>query len=478
MESKDKKRILLVVGAGGSVDVGYPSMNDLNEEIEFQLKSYKDLFNLYSLIKNILNDKSDKKLERLDKVIEKIQKKIDENSKKIKENPKKELRNLILKNDDLIEELNIIKRILVNNFSFEQIISVLIDYLSQKRQIELVRYIEKIRNFTNFEEIAYVCLKLYSYLQNENTPISKEIFDIKNGLLEFNQSQYYEKLYNKIVEIVIRKLSFVDKNNEIFDKIKKFYLEMKENFEIGIITTNYDPLLYEIFPDFFMGFDKENGQFLNKEIWSRKKWEFLYHIHGSVYNKIKSDEIIWRKELPNDISIPINDGVFFNKQKRDAGELIIRQPIVVGYDKQQQIMYNPFRTFFANLNRLVMEADGVIFIGYGFNDIHLNATFENFRKEKKKKVIVIDYFENSKDENENIVTERLTNDSKRWQKYCECFGLYRDYMSKKLQRGEVEYHTKNENPDNINNETIIYKLGLVAATKYIDEIIKFFNYDN
>lgn len=75
MESKDKKKILLVVGAGGSVDVGYPSMNDLNEEIEFQLKSYKDLFNLYSLIKNILNDKSDKKLERLDKVIEKIQKK-------------------------------------------------------------------------------------------------------------------------------------------------------------------------------------------------------------------------------------------------------------------------------------------------------------------------------------------------------------------------------------------------------------------
>ena len=227
-----------------------------------------------------------------------------------------------------------------------------------------------------------------------------------------------------------------------------------------------------------MGFDKENGQFLNKEIWSRKKWEFLYHIHGSIYNKIKSDEIIWRKELPNDISIPINDGVFFNKQKRDAGELIIRQPIVVGYDKQQQIMYNPFRTFFANLNQLVMEADGVIFIGYGFNDIHLNAAFENFRKEEKKKVIVIDYFENFKDENENIVTERLENDSKRWQKYCDCFGLYRDYMSKKLQRGEVEYYTKNENPDNINNETIIYKLGLVAATEHIDEMIKFFNNDN
>jgi len=51
-------------------------------------------------------------------------------------------------------------------------------------------------------------------------------------------------------------------------------------------------------------------------------------------------------------------------------------------------------------------------------------------------------------------------------------------MSKKLQEGEVEYHTKNENPDNINYETIIYKLGLVSATEHIDEMIKFLNDKN
>ena len=141
-------------------------------------------------------------------------------------------------------------------------------------------------------------------------------------------------------------------------------------------------------------------------------------------------------------------------------------------------MYNPFKTFFAKLNQLVMEADGVIFIGYGFNDIHLNATFEDFRDKEKKKVVVIDWFENWEDKNGIIQINRLENDSERHKKYCYCFGLYLEYMSKKLQEGEVEYHTKNENPDNINYETIIYKLGLVAATEHIDEMIKFFNNDN
>ena len=70
---KSKKKILIVVGAGGSVEVGYPLMNGLNEVIEFQLKnSNKNLFDLYLVIKNILNNKSDKKIKRLDKVIKEL----------------------------------------------------------------------------------------------------------------------------------------------------------------------------------------------------------------------------------------------------------------------------------------------------------------------------------------------------------------------------------------------------------------------
>ena len=316
-----------------------------------------------------------------------------------------------------------------------------------------------------------------------------EIFSIKNSdKLRGYSSDDFQELYKKIAEIVTRRLSSIIAtdvlNVEQEEKqrktnrqnIEKFYKSLCENFEIGIITTNYDPLLNEIFSDFFVGFNKEDGEFLKKEILFRKKWEFLYHVHGSIHNRIINDKIIWDKSIPNDLSKPINENVSYLKEKRDAGEYVIRQSIVIGYDKQQQIMYDPFKTFFSKLVSIVSEAEGVIFIGCGFNDIHLNATFEDFRDKEKKKVIVIDWFENWKDENGTIQTDKLEHDLERYKKFHSCFGL--KYMSTKSQEGEVEYHTKNENPDNINYETIIYKLGLVAATKHIDEIIEFLNDKN
>lgn len=477
MESKDKKKILLVVGAGGSVETGYPSVSQLNKIIENKLEqSDEKLSRLYTIIKNILINKEDKKKRRLGILENKLLSLLYKYKKEevITNLERKDLENEIQKLFTCLE---------LSECSFNQIVIFLKEYMIRKENIKYGMKInedieEIISNLTNFEEIAYVCLKLFSYsgYNGKDTPIMEGFLDIKDyqNLSEFKGLDF-EKLYKKITKIVIKVLSKNIENKENFNKIKEFYEKLKENFEIGIVTTNYDSLLYEIFSNFFIGFDKETKEFLPKKVWNRQKWEFLYHVHGSIFNKKSElDEIIWDENELIDTREIISD----LKQQREGGERIIRQPIIIGYDKQQQIMYNPFKTFFAKLNQLVMEADGVIFIGYGFNDIHLNAAFENFRKEEKKKVIVIDYFENFKDENENIVTERLENDSKRWQKYCDCFGLYRDYMSKKLQRGEVEYHTKNENPDNINNETIIYKLGLVAATKYIDEIIKFFNYDN
>ena len=316
---KSKKKILIVVGAGGSVEVGYPLMNGLNEVIEFQLKnSNKNLFDLYLVIKNILNNKSDKKIKRLDKVIKELKEKSKKNLEKeleklrnpilleeIKDNKKfynrieklkyrnniylidklKELKNLILRNDDLVKELEKIQRVLTNeDFSFEQSISFLRNYLFQKQEHKLGLYIEEIKNFTNFEEIAFVCLKLSSYLRNNNdTPLMDEIFSIKNSdKLRGYSSDDFQELYKKIAEIVTRRLSSIIAtdvlNVEQEEKqrktnrqnIEKFYKSLCENFEIGIITTNYDPLLNEIFSDFFVGFNKEDGEFLKKEILFRK----------------------------------------------------------------------------------------------------------------------------------------------------------------------------------------------------------------
>lgn len=473
MKIKNKKKILLVVGSGGSVETGYPSVSQLNKIIEDELvQSDEKLSKLYLAIKKILINDKNKKKQRLGIIKSKLLWRLSKYVRKkvIDGEEEKKLEKQI---NLLILDIN------SNNISFKKaIISIkkAIEEKSLKCEEKTKKDIDNIiNNFINFEEIAYVCLKLFSHFgyDGQDTPIMEKFFNIKNYQeLKKYRSINFEKLYKKITEIVIEVLSKNIENKENFSKIKEFYTKLKENFEIGIVTTNYDPLLYNIFPNFFIGFDKETKEFLPKKVWNRQKWEFLYHIHGSIYNKkTGSDEIIWdEKGLINTREI-IGD----SKQQREGGERIIRQPVIIGYDKQQQIMYNPFKTFFAKLNQLVMEADGVVFIGYGFNDIHLNATFEDFKNTEKKKVVVIDWFKNWKDKDGIIQTDKLEHDSERHRKYCNCFGLK---YTNKLQEGEVEYHTKNENPDNINYETIIYKLGLVAATKHIDEIIEFLNDKN
>ena len=287
MESKDKKKILLVVGAGGSVETGYPSVSQLNKIIENKLvQSDEKLSRLYTIIKNILINKEDKKKRRLGILENKLLSLLYKYKKEevITNLERKDLENEIQKLFTCLE---------LSECSFNQIVIFLKEYMIRKENIKYGMKInedieEIISNLTNFEEIAYVCLKLFSYsgYNGKDTPIMEGFLDIKDyqNLSEFKGLDF-EKLYKKITKIVIKVLSKNIENKENFNKIKEFYEKLKENFEIGIVTTNYDSLLYEIFSNFFIGFDKETKEFLPKKVWNRQKWEFLYHVHGSIFNK-------------------------------------------------------------------------------------------------------------------------------------------------------------------------------------------------
>jgi hypothetical protein len=65
--------------------------------------------------------------------------------------------------------------------------------------------------------------------------------------------------------------------------------------------------------------------------------------------------------------------------------------IVAGYGKTTQILRRPFRTYYAEIDRLVAGCDAAIFLGYGFSDIHLNLAFEKFRDSRRRPVVVIDW---------------------------------------------------------------------------------------
>jgi hypothetical protein len=71
-------------------------------------------------------------------------------------------------------------------------------------------------------------------------------------------------------------------------------------------------------------------------------------------------------------------------------------PIVAGYGKTQQILRQPFRTYFAQVSRLVHEADSLLFLGYGFSDLHLNVAFSEVR-DRHRPVVVVDWAADDQD---------------------------------------------------------------------------------
>ncbi len=71
-------------------------------------------------------------------------------------------------------------------------------------------------------------------------------------------------------------------------------------------------------------------------------------------------------------------------------------PFVAGYGKTQQILRQPFRTYFAQVNRLVHEADSLLFLGYGFGDLHLNALFSEVRG-RRRPAVVVDWAKDDQD---------------------------------------------------------------------------------
>lgn len=76
------------------------------------------------------------------------------------------------------------------------------------------------------------------------------------------------------------------------------------------------------------------------------------------------------------------------------GNYYLNSTIITGLDKANQILREPFRQYYMKIDKLIHESDSILFIGYGFGDLHLNKLFPShrFKPTKKRNVVVIDLF--------------------------------------------------------------------------------------
>ncbi|MEJ8680083.1 SIR2 family protein [Plesiomonas shigelloides] len=265
--------------------------------------------------------------------------------------------------------------------------------------------IENLRKITNFEELLYILYFLSSSLTDHR---------YENPINGFHDIRMYQDLKFKAENNVVsghhfRKLSLhlIDQllvefktrctasmKDENFHVFSKFINSLHNDFDVAFITLNYDNLITQACPTLFTGFNHETGKFEPHSIYDREQWGMIYHLHGSIHFDMSDDannlhEIKWTNNID---SCYFKNSINRNSQVTNEGINLPTSTIIAGYGKTSQIQRLPFRTYYSQLDSLMNKADAFLFLGYGFNDPHLNNSFYSIRHgANPRPVVVIDW---------------------------------------------------------------------------------------
>ncbi len=194
-----------------------------------------------------------------------------------------------------------------------------------------------------------------------------------------------------------RELCKLPKQNEIpgIAYLQSLIMALQDEFEIAVVTLNYDNIIYRLLPGVEVGFDIETGRFEPIRITHRNGWPCMLHLHGSVHFDMRLDERPGRRAGLHEIHWQTDINASFSQNAFGRGTTVsLEGPVfptsvvVAGYGKTTQLMRKPFRTYYAELDRLATDCDAVLVTGYGFGDPHLNMAFADFRDRRRPVVII------------------------------------------------------------------------------------------
>ncbi len=183
-------------------------------------------------------------------------------------------------------------------------------------------------------------------------------------------------LLEKLVRHMRERCQEFDGRSSEFSDYKEFLGKLREQFDLGIYNLNYDTVACTAWTEAFCGFDPK-GTFNPLEVSQRREWGFIYHLHGSVhhciYSKIGRPRIFWKKDLGgcfSDSDIPQSDMAQNFKP-------VPLTTLIAGGFKLDQLLADPYQTFYSTLTKHVHEADAILIGGYGFGDLHVNRVLRN-----------------------------------------------------------------------------------------------------
>lgn len=185
-------------------------------------------------------------------------------------------------------------------------------------------------------------------------------------------------LLSRLAKYMRTKSRGLNVSSKASQQYKRLLDGLRDTFEVGIYNLNYDVAALSAWPDAFTGFD-ESGYFEPAKVHSREKWSFIYHLHGSVHHSFQHQHggpICWRNDLGKTETF-FDDLDGRPTEKRSEGKGFLQTTLIAGGHKLDQLLVEPFYSLHAALMRHIYEADAILIGGYGFGDIHINRVLHN-----------------------------------------------------------------------------------------------------
>lgn len=332
MENKPKRKLMVVVGSGASVEFGLPSVSDIDHLFhlwaleEFRLAQNR-CQSLYGYIRDVIDKYfSPNSLNQKGKTV-----------------------------------------------NFEEVLYAILQ-LSAVLSDELHKF--SLNSFLGLTD-ALPRVECFNKIQ-----------EVSGDVLRHLAATLQDKL---IEELRYQCLSLETEEQINLDKLKKFLIKLTDDYDVAFISLNYDNLFLHACPNLFTGFNDGSGYFNPKSIYAREEWNLIYYIHGSVHfdMPIGNHELHTIKWNPDLTSRFEQDSLGRGFQSTVEGISMPTSVIVAGYGKSYQMQRMPFRVYYSQLDEMVENADAFLFFGYGFNDQHLNHCFKRIRKPNMPRPVVI-----------------------------------------------------------------------------------------
>jgi SIR2-like domain len=176
------------------------------------------------------------------------------------------------------------------------------------------------------------------------------------------------------------------------DDLRGFLEPLMMDYEVSVVTTNYDDLIYRCLRGIETGFQGD-GHFDPGRLVKRRSWPCLLHLHGSVHFDMDISggdmhSILWREDL----------GASFhqNSQGRTPhwssdGRILPTSVLVTGGDKPEQMLRQRFRIYYSEMDRLIQQSDALLVCGFSFGDPHIRYAFADYWSRGNRPTVVVDF---------------------------------------------------------------------------------------